>query len=110
MEEKCFDIPHMECVGEGQSKACENVLRPVCWPVPREDFENCVDEEVCEDTREDDSIDIEVMDRLENNEDLEDLDYSENIDNIRNIDNKPPRCKLIDIEVCRPVPQAVNCS
>ena len=47
MEEQCHDLPHMNCEGEGENKECETVLKPVCWPVPREDLDSCVDEEVC---------------------------------------------------------------
>ena len=48
MEDTCTDLPHMNCEGEGENKECETVLKPVCWPVPREDLDSCVDEEVCE--------------------------------------------------------------
>lgn len=130
MEVKCFDIPHMECIGahvEGADKVCESVLRPVCWPVPREDLNNCVDEEVCDQVDEDGVSNEDLHDLYHEHPNINDLKrvhpddgdvievlhdlYHEppNNEDFEHADNTDPRCKPVDIEVCRMIPQAVNC-
>ena len=100
-EDKCYDLPHMECEGEGEEKECENVLKPVCWPVSREDPDSCVDEEVC--TWVDDGVVPEV--------EIPEINYSvRNVGPIEEYEHPVPAgCTAVWLQVCRKVPQATNC-
>jgi len=108
MEDTCTDLPHMNCEGEGENKECETVLKPVCWAVPREDLSRCVDEEVCEWV--DDGVVPEVVlpknaYSVANIGPIEDYESLEDYEG----ENVSPRCTAVWMQVCRPVPQAVNC-
>ena len=98
-EVECYDLPHMECEGEGEEKECENVLKPVCWPVSREDPASCVDEEVC--TWVDDGAappKVEINYSVRNVGPIEEYEHP-----------VPAGCTAVWLQVCRKVPQATNC-
>jgi len=112
MEDTCTDLPHMNCEGEGENKECETVLKPVCWPVPREDLDSCVDEEVCEwvdDGVAPEDVPLPVAPKniwsVANIGPIEDYEPLEDYEG----ENVAPLCTAVWMQVCRPVPQAVNC-